>query len=402
MKIKRRIYEQLANDLSRPEISIILGPRQVGKTFLLSELEKEAKSQGLRTRYYNLELPHDLLAFNKDDHDLYQMLTADLDVVFIDEFHYLPNASKLFKAIYDGGTKTKIVATGSSSIEIHKHLKESLAGRRLAVRLMPLSFSEYAQIGTDLTSLLSQYLTFGGLPGLIHHKTPEEKIRLLTEILETYIQKDIKSLIKEENIRAFNNLLYLLAEKQGSLISVGGLGNDIGMTARTIERHLSILEQTYVVYPISSFSRNIGNELKKSRKFYFYDLGIRNALLRDFGMPDEREDIGILHESFVAIQLASCLVPNMELKFWRNKTGQEIDFVLLKNRRPFLIEVKTTLREPEIPPAIKLFMKHYPETTGSVVYSTNLDADEKYLGKKVLFRKLQSLFEERNLLKLIA
>ncbi|OGP85588.1 MAG: hypothetical protein A2V87_07140 [Deltaproteobacteria bacterium RBG_16_58_17] len=101
MKIKRSIYKQLADDLNRPEVSIILGPRQVGKTFLLKKLESGANARGLRTRYYNLELPHDLLAFNKDDRDLFRMLTDDLDVVFIDEFHYLPNVSKLFKAVYD-------------------------------------------------------------------------------------------------------------------------------------------------------------------------------------------------------------------------------------------------------------------------------------------------------------
>ena len=391
MKIKRSIYKQLAGDLNRPEVSIILGPRQVGKTFLLKELEGEAKARGLRTRYYNLELPHDLLAFNKDDRDLFRMLTDGLDVVFIDEFHYLPNASKIFKAVYDGGAKTKIVATGSSSTEMHKHLKESLAGRRLAVRLMPLSFAEYSQTGTDRPALLAGYLTFGGLPGLIHHDAPEEKIRLLNEILETYIQKDVKALIREENIRAFNNRLYLLDERQGAVICVGGLANDIGLTARTIERHLSILEQTYILHSVGSYSRNIGNELKKSRKFYFYDLGIRNVLLRDFSKPDERGDIGVVHESFAALQLVSRLQPNMELKFWRNKAGQEIDFVLLKNRRPFLIEVKTTLRAPEIPPAMKIFMKHYPETAGGIVYSTDLDADADHLGKRVAFRKLESL-----------
>ena len=394
MNIKRHIYDKLLADLQRPEVSIILGPRQVGKTFLMRQLQSAAKARGLRTLYYNLELPHDLRAFNKDDHELFRMLTTDVDVVFIDEFHYLPNASKLFKAVYDAGGKTKIVATGSSSIEMHKHLKESLAGRRLVARLMPFSFSEYAKTGKDHQVLLTRHLTFGGLPGLIHHDAPEEKVRLLNEILETYIQKDIKALIREENIRAFNHLLYLLAERQGSVISVAGLANDIGLTARTIERHLSILEQTYILYSVPSYSRNIGNELKKSRKFYFYDLGIRNALLRDFSMPGERGDIGAVHESFVALQLVQRLKPNMELKFWRNKTGQEIDFVLLKNRRPFLVEVKTTLRVPEIPAAMKIFMKHYPETTGAAVYSSDLDADIEYLGKKVAFRRFESLWRE--------
>ena len=394
MEIKRNIYGQLADDLNRPEVSIILGPRQVGKTFLLKELENDARTRGLRTQYYNLELPRDLLEFNKDDQGLFRMLTDDLDVVFIDEFHYLPNASRIFKAVFDGGAKTKIVATGSSSTEMHKHLKESLAGRRLAVRLMPLSFAEYSQMGADRQALLAGYLIFGGLPGLIHYDAPGEKIRILNEILETYIQKDVKALIREENIRAFNSLLYLLADRQGAVISVNGLANDIGLTARTVERHLSILEQTYVLHSVGSYSRNIGNELKKSRKFYFYDLGIRNALLRDFSKPDARGDIGSIHESFAALQLIPRLKPNMELKFWRNKAGQEIDFVLLKNRRPFLIEVKTTLHTPEVPTAMKIFMKHYPETAGGIVYSTDLDADADYLGKRVAFRKLESLADD--------
>jgi len=394
MNINRHIYKQLLADLQRPEVSILLGPRQVGKTFLMRQLQSAATTEGLRTLYFNLELPHDLMAFNKDDNELFRMLTTGVDVVFIDEFHYLPNASRLFKAVYDAGGKTKIVATGSSSIEMHRHLKESLAGRRLVARLMPLSFAEYAQTGDDPQGLLAGHMTFGGLPGLIHHAGPDEKIRLLNEILETYIQKDIKSLIREENLRAFNNLLYLLAERQGSMVSVAGLANDIGLTARTIERHLSILEQTYILYSIPSYSRNIGNELKKSRKFYFYDLGVRNALLRDFSLPGERGDIGAVHESFVALQLVQRLKPNMELKFWRNKAGQEIDFVLLKNRKPFLVEVKSTLRTPEIPAAMKIFMKHYPETTGAIVYSSGLDAEAEHSGKRVAFKKLESLWRE--------
>jgi predicted AAA+ superfamily ATPase len=108
-------------------------------------------------------------------------------------------------------------------------------------------------------------------------------------------------------------------------------------------------------------------------------------------------DIGVIHESFTAMQLVTRLAPNMELKFWRNKAGQEIDFVLLKNRRPFLIEVKTTLHEPEIPSAMKIFMKHYPETTGAVVYSSNIDADAEYIGKHVAFRRLESLCEPGSL-----
>jgi hypothetical protein len=398
MEIKRSVFNSLIADLPRREVSIILGPRQVGKTFLLRKLEGYVKDKGLRARYYNLEIPHDLLQFNRPDTDLFDMLTTNIDVIFIDEFHYLPNASKLFKAIYDSGIKVKIFASGSSSIEIHRHLKESLAGRRLVTRLMPLSFAEYIQLGSDTSELLLNYLDFGGLPGLINQASDNDRIRLLNEIFETYIQKDIKSLIKEENIRAFNMLIYLLAERQGSVVSVAGLAADIGLTQRTIEHHISLLEQTYVLYPMSSYARNIGNELKKSRKFYFYDTGVRNTILRDFSPVSKRADGGALYESFVAIQMIGRLKPNMELKFWRTKAGHEIDFVVLKDRKPFLIEVKSTLTAPVIPPAMKIFIKHYPETLGALVLSQDFDSDMDYMGKKIMFRKTLS-FEDEDFLR---
>ena len=390
MKITRRCFEGLVREIERPEISILLGPRQVGKTFLLRELQARARKTGLRTRYYNLEIPADLRTFNKTDAEVFRLLTEKVDVVFIDEFHYLKNASKIFKAIFDSRKKVKIFASGSSSIEIHKHLKESLAGRRLVTRITPLSLDEFNQRTPKSSAVdrCDEYLTYGGLPGLLHVPERPAKIRLLDELLATYIQKDVKSLIKEENIRAFNNLIYLLAENQGSLVSENGLSREIGLTAATVNKHLSILENTYVCHPVYSYSRSLGNELKKSKKIYFYDLGIRNALLKDFGSLRHRNDRGVLHESFVFLQLSYALKPNTEIKFWRNKVGQEIDFVVLKDRKPFLIEVKTRLCDREIPPAMKTFLAHYPETLGAIVFSENMLGEERFMGKIVRFEPL--------------
>lgn len=392
MKIVRRSLEELVRELRRPEISILMGPRQVGKTFLLRELQRRARKSGLRTRYYDLEIPQDLMAFNKNDALVFDMLTDAVDVVFVDEFHYLKNASKIFKAVFDSRKKIKIFASGSSAIEIHKHLKESLAGRRLVTRIAPLSFEEYSQKarkrGAD--SLYEEYVTYGGLPGLVNMPDAPSKIRLLNELLAAYIQKDVKGLIKEENIRAFNNLIYLLAESQGSLISENGLSREIGLTAATVNKHLSILDNTYVCYPVHSYARRLGNELKKSKKVYFYDLGIRNALLKDFGPPRNRNDKGAIAESFIFLQLAYALKPNMEIKFWRNKLEQEIDFVVLKDRMPFLIEVKTKLSDREIPPAMKTFLSHYPETVGGIVFSENMVGEERFLGKRIRFETLST------------
>ncbi len=390
MEIDRTVLPDLIEELKRREISILLGPRQVGKTFLLRKLERAAKARGMSTSYFDLELPHELRLFNKSDDDLFQMLTHSGDVVFIDEFHYLKNASRIFKAVFDSGNRAKIVCSGSSSIEMHKHLRESLAGRRLVTTIAPLSFAEYRQIGTsaDASGLYADFVTFGALPGLIHMPSTDEKMRMLEELLATYIQKDVKSLIREENVRAFNTLLYLLAERQGSMISVNSLAAEIGLTAAAVTRHLDILEHTYVAHSLFSYARAIGKELKKSRKIYLYDLGIRNALLRDFSPADSRRDGGAVHETFVYLELRKLLKPNQELRLWRTKGGDEIDFVLLTDRRPLPIEVKSALSQAEVPKAIVRFLQAYPEAPGAVVLSEDLRADVEVNGKPVVFRKL--------------
>lgn len=390
--IARLAFPGLVEELRRPEASILLGARQVGKTFLLRKLEKAAARAGLRTKYFDLELPQDLMALNKTDAQIHRILTEGADVVFLDEFHYLKNASKAFKAVFDEGRGTKIFASGSSAIRMHAHLKESLAGRRLTTKIGPLSFAEFRKKSPSapLGRMHEEFVTFGGLPGLLKARDAQEKIRLLAEILATYIQKDVKSLIKEENIRAFNNLIYLLAENQGSLISENSLSREIGLTAATVNRHLAILEGTYVCSPVYSYARRLGNELKKSKKVYFYDLGIRNALLKDFSPLAGRADRGAVQESFVFLEIDALLRPNMEIRFWRNKAGQEIDFVILKDRRPFLVEVKGALQRPEIPPAMRTFLTHYPETAGAVVFRENPSARARFNGRAVRFEPISS------------
>ncbi len=388
MLIKRNIYPQLLDEMNIKGISILLGARQVGKTFLLKQLHKKAKALRLKTAYYNLELPEDLRLFNHSDTQIYNFLSSAGDVLFIDEFHYLKNASKIFKMLFDSKKKVKIYASGSSSLEIHKHLKESLAGRRWITRLMPLYYDEFLQKFSgkgDLENAFNEYVVYGGLPGLLEMKDDNAKMRLLNEILGTYIQKDIKSLIKEENIRAFNSLLYLIAENQGSLISESSLSREIGLTAATVNKHISILENTYVCHSVYSYAKKLGNELKKSKKVYFYDLGIRNILLKDFTPYQKREDKGIIAETFVLLQLISLLKPNIEIRFWRNKAGKEIDFIILKDRKPFLLEVKASLSSAEIPGVFHDFIKHYPETIGGMVVSGGYEGGSTIKGKQITF-----------------
>ncbi len=369
MIINRSVFNQLQEEISQPEINILLGPRQVGKTTLLRALENSARSHGLKTAFFDLEQPQVLAKFNIPNQQIIEKLRGAGDVIFIDEFQYLENASKIFKAIFDLKSKTKIICSGSSSLEIHKHLKESLAGRRLLFRIFPLQYEEIKN--SVAPHSLEHYLRFGGMPALTHTQDVKRKQTILSELLSAYILKDVKSLVREENIRAFNHLLYLLAQNQGSLISAHSLSKEINMSLKALNHYLDILEQTYVNSRIYSFSNNLGNELKKSCKSYLYDLGIRNALIKDFSAMEERPDKGILLESFVFLKLRQMLEPNMELKFWRTKDGAEVDFVLLRDRKPIPIEVKARLKELEIPSGLKRFLLRYPHTKRALVISQN-------------------------------
>ncbi len=279
------------------------------------------------------------------------------------------------KAVYDSHPEIKIFASGSSSLETHKHLKESLAGRRSLRKIFPLSVREYKENGLPLDRILVE----GTLPGLLHRSEPSERQAYLRDLLETFILKDIKYLIKEENIKAFNHLLYLLANRQGSLVSVSSLAREVGLTARTIEKYLTVLEQTYVCYSLPSFSSNLANELKKSLKYYFYDLGIRHAILKNFEDDLEaRQDKGVLYESQVFLELLQKVSPTTSLYFWRTKRKEEVDFVKVVNRRPIPVEVKSGLKDLAVPEGLKDFLTRYPEVSQAYVVSDGLKGGVDY------------------------
>lgn len=386
--INRFILRQLQDEITQPEITILLGPRQVGKTTLLHTLEHDAQAKGYRTAFFDLEQPQVLADFNLPNHAIIEKIRQAGDVVFIDEFQYLENASKIFKAIFDLKSNTKLICSGSSSLEIHKHLKESLAGRRFLFRIFPLQYAEIKQSVTDYD--LETHLRYGGMPALTHTDDENRKHTILSELLSAYMLKDIKALIREENIRAFNHLLYLLAQRQGSLISAYSLSKEIHMSVNALNHYLDILEHTYVNTRLYSFSTNLGNELKKSCKSYLYDLGIRNALIRDFSRTNERRDHGLLLESFVFLTLQQLLEPNMELKFWRTKDGAEVDFILLKNRQPVPIEVKATWNSFEIPSGLKRFLRRYPDTKRAIVVSEHQHGESQEKHCQISFVRLEA------------
>ena len=383
MHIERNLFNIVKNEIKGKEVVILLGPRQVGKSYILNWLKKRVEKNKISTTFFDLENPLSIIQFNQSDTQVFNLLTRSGSVIFIDEFHYIKNASKLFKAVYDSEHKVKIFAYGSSSIEIHKHLKESLAGRRWLIKVPPLSIGELEnKMGKKAHDY---YLKFGGLPGVINKGNKLERMKHLQELVQAYLIKDIKGLVKEENIRAFNMLLYLLAQTQGSLISLHSLSREIGLTARSIQRYIDIMQHTFVLGVLPSFSGNLGNELKKSKKYYLYDIGIRNALLKDFRGIKQRNDKGSVLESAVYLNISSHLMPNEELRFWRTRDGREVDFVLVRDRQPIPIEVKSNLSKLKVPKGIESFLRRYPKVSNAYVANNTLEGCVKYNKTKVHF-----------------
>lgn len=383
MKIKRSIFKELTAQIDEPKISVLVGPRQVGKTFLLRELEAEAKRRGLSTGYFDLEIPADLLSLGATDKEQFDVLTSSGDVVFVDELYRLKNISHIFKAIFDSRKKRpKIFASGSSALELHTHLKESMAGRVVFNRIFPLTLCELRQ---QAGFRHERALVSGGMPGLVNLRSEADAPGELQSIVATYINRDIKGLVREENVRAFNQMMYLIAERQSSLVVAANLANEIGMSKPTVEKYLEILSQTYVCHTVPSYARNLGNELKKSRKQFLFDIGIRNSLVKDFRPVGERKDAGALKESFVALSLVRQLKANMELRFWRTKQGHEVDFVVVKNRVPHPIEVKSDIKKAEIPDGLKRFLEAYEDAAHPIVFNDSLTDETRYKGRAVRF-----------------
>lgn len=385
--INRIVFKELRKELDQPEINILLGPRQVGKSTLLRSLEQEARKDGQTTAFFDLEQPEVLAQFNVSDAEVRDKLQRSGQFVFIDEFQYIQNALKIFKVVVDSGAKTKLICSGSSSLEIHKHLKESLAGRRFLFQIYPLQYSEIKNSQKNFS--LENYLRYGGMPALTQSPSEDRKQKILSELLSAYILKDVKSLLKEENIRAFNHLLYLLAENQGSVISVHSLAGQINMSSKAVNRYLDILDETFVNYRVHSYSTNLGNELKKSYKTYLYDLGIRNTLLKDFSVSEERRDEGAILETFVFLKLQHWLRPNREIKFWRTKEGDEVDFILLEDRKPLPLEVKSRLSKDELPRGLLRFLIKYPATPRAIVVNRHQTGEIKRGSCTVKFMTLE-------------
>lgn len=323
----RELGKIIEDELREKEVLIIFGARQVGKTTLLKTILADKNSILL-----NCEKPvvNEILE-NKNIPRIKQLIGEKTIIVF-DEAQKVHQIGELLKIIYDENSLAgKIIATGSSSFELAGKITEPLTGRNRKLKLLPVSLNEikmkdgWLWVEENLESLL----LFGQYPAVLTAPESRKEI-LLSELASDYLYKDILIHERIKNPTLLHKLLKALALQVGSEVSTNELSGLLGIASQTVTRYLDLLEKTFVIYQVGTFSSNLRNELKKSKKYFFYDLGIRNAILNNFPPLENRQDIGALWENFCInerIKNNNAMQKRINYYFWRTYDGAEIDLI---------------------------------------------------------------------------
>lgn len=339
---------------------ILLGARQVGKTTLLKKIFPQAK-------YFLMDNDNIRRILNQYDIHTYLPLIGSAKELILDELHLLDNPGRSLKIIYDQIPGLKLIVTGSSSLHIKNKTGESMAGRKIDYHLYPLTFSEYlvqTGITTKLdTNMLDHLLSTHKRPStypfdpkqlvqtiLLYGLYPEminlpQNSAYLKNLGESVVFQDLLELNLIDNKKKAQELLKLLAYQIGSLISYAELGNKLGIDQRTVQRYIDIFEDSYIIFRLYPYTRRIRNEIVKNPKIYFWDVGLRNAVINNFDELASRLDTGALFENFIIAEikkLNSYQGDPYQINYWRTKSGAELDLVLSNNQKLIGCEIKLT------------------------------------------------------------
>ena len=324
--IKRHLSENLKKDLNKNKALILLGARQVGKTTLLQDLSKSWDGvlwlTGDELETQRLFENPTITRFNAE--------FSGIKYLIIDEAQRLPNVGLGLKLITDHLKDIQLLVTGSSAFELSNRLNESLMGRTFEYQLYPLSFSEMAEFHSlrEEKRMLFYRLVYGYYPNVVVQ--PEDDKKILQNLVQNFLYKDMLLLEDVKKPDKIVKLLQALAFQVGSQVSYNEISKVIGLNAATVEKYITMLEQSFVIFRLGSFSRNLRSELSKSRKIYFYDNGIRNALIDNLSSVETRTDVGALWENFLISERMKFLRTNerwCSRYFWRTKEQQEIDYI---------------------------------------------------------------------------
>src|SRR3989338_3572377 len=328
MNYDRTIYNTLLKNIGKKPIIILYGARQVGKTTLIKTILRIFT----KTLYLQGDDPKDALLLQHRSSDELSELVSGYDLVVIDEAQRIEDIGISLKLIADNVENAKVIASGSSSFELANKLNEPLTGRNRKFYLYPLSIKElvdaYGKINIDKE--LDSYLTFGLYPGIVNANSREEKAILIKELAGDYLFKDLFLFGDIRNSFAFEKLVKLLALRIGSEASYTELAKEVGVSRYTIYNYINLLEQAFIIFRLTPLYTNKTKEINKSNKIYFYDVGIRNALIGNTDSIDIRPDKGAIFENFFIaekIKERAYSQRSSDIHFWRNRQGGEVDFV---------------------------------------------------------------------------
>ena len=370
--LERGIDTIFAKKVLPNKVLILLGARRVGKTaFIKNYLSAIPKEDYLQL---NGEDIHDADLLKERSVANYKRLLANVKVLVIDEAQNIPEIGLILKLIVDSIEDIKIIATGSSVFDLSNKLGEPLVGRKNTIYLFPLAQMEFNKYENfkETTQKLEERLLFGSYPELEQYPDWNDKINYLKEIVNSYLLKDI---LVYEGIKQSNkilDLLKLIAFQLGQEVSLQELARQLGISKNTVESYLDLLSKVFVVYKVPGFSRNLRKEITKSNRWYFYDNGIRNAIIANFTRLDSRTDVGALWENYLAserIKFQNYTQKTITNYFWRTYDQQELDWLEEENGILHGYEFKwNENRKAKIPTA---FAKAYPEASFEVINKGN-------------------------------
>ncbi len=407
----RDLVTSIAPFLKRKEYLAIIGPRQSGKTTLLgiiqTHLRKELKTKRDQIAFITFEDRRLLAQFESDPvafaRSFLPRHAARPFYLMIDEFQYAIDGGQKLKLIYDTIGDLKIIITGSSSLDIKAQVGRYMVGRMVTFHLFPFSFGEALHLadrrtisiyhdghtkiaswlqdnspvniksridifGEEMIDCFENYCIWGGFPTVVSADDIDVKRKLLSDIYDGYVLKDIKSLLGLTTEKNLYLLSQYLATQIGNIVVYQNLGQAAGLDFRNLKKHLHILRETLICQELKPFFRNRQKELSKNPKIYFWDLGFRNNLMEDFNTLDRRPDRGAIIENYVFIRLQELFRGYEKINFWRTKVGAEVDFVLRVKDQIIPIEVKySDFSSEKITRSMASFIDAFNPTLGIVL-----------------------------------
>ncbi len=371
--IERQLGKELEDCLKpskRRKVITLFGARQVGKSTLMKSVFRRLKGE---KEFLNGDFADDRAMLTPERAALHR-LAGHLDYLFIDEAQNIPETGRVLKLLHDEFSELQVVASGSSSFDLRKRTGEPLTGRRRVLEMAPVSLAERKPSATNLSTSIEDGMVYGGYPEVVTSESPREKEEYLRQLVADYLLRDILTQV-EVNRAKLHDLLRLVALQIGSEVSLNELGRNLNMDVKTVDRYLGLLEDSFVIMRLGGFSRNLRKEVAKSRKIFFLDNGVRNALLNAFEPLPLRGDTGNLWENYLVVERRkrnACEGVAVSTYFWRTYDRQEIDYVEKRREGLAAFEFKWGEARGRRTRAPKGWQRNYPDSRFEVVTPANV------------------------------